>query len=813
MNALRMKEAEALNDRGAYTSRLINVSNGEEVIRIRHESPVQHVVFSPVSNLLVAADQNHLLLIDIASKAELARLEIEARRIAFSLNGRILVVTHSYPEEIGIFDALTGDKINGFEQKGVWEISFSPDSRYFLARGIDDARIIEAATGRELLRGGTSITRFQPKNVENVSANCQASDEQVFASAAGDRLILRGVDGRERYQKELHAPITAITFSPDGCFLAVGTGGGFQDKLFAEREASHDTLWLFEAATGRELFRNKHEYAIERLAFRPDSRLLVTSEGQLGRVVMHYIAVPQGRYIGRMEHPGELADLDFVQNGRIIVTRSPTGSIQFIDPLGGRDVTRIDHGGEIGHLSFSNDGRYMATQSAGGRAKLIELESGREVTRIKPGKGISPSAVGFSPDSQFLVVGDGEGSLRKIETSTGHETVLTKHGSRIDHLAFSSDGSMLAFSVEEDNLAVVVEPATGREITRIPLDEQCYGIEFSSDSRLLAIASQDKTVRIIEVASGHLVARIEHGDSVLSSDLAFSPDGQFLATNTRKDPTRLFQAVSGHEIVRIEQDSRSLAKFAFSPDGRSLAASGKDNVMLLLSTETGHEFARIEHGGRIITRIVFSPDSRFLTTTSSVPSENLTTTSKDSIVRIIEAASGRNIAQFKYDGEVSAIAFSPDSRLLGTGSTDGAVRLIEPASGREIARIEHGGPVRALTFSPNGRFLATGSENKMALVLRTEQGQEGREVARVEHGGRVWWVGFSPDSRVLVTFSEIGVVRVIRPDPEYVFDLLCHRAGQNLSRAEWNTYIGPTESWRPTCANWHNPEETQASAN
>jgi WD40 repeat protein len=264
---------------------------------------------------------------------------------------------------------------------------------------------------------------------------------------------------------------------------------------------------------------------------------------------------------------------------------------------------------------------------------------------------------------------------------------------------------MLAFSVEEDNLAVVVEPAIGREITRIPLDERCYGVEFSSDNRLLAIASQDKTVRIVEVASGHLVARIEHEDSILlrSSELAFSPDGRFLATNSRKDPTRLFEAATGREIARFE------GGFAFGPDSRSLAVAVK-NDLRLISPETGHEFARIEHGGPI-RQFAFSPDGRLLVTTSEDAAALQDKTSTGDLVRFLKAATGEEIAQFKHDGVAGRIMFSPDSRLLAIASNGGAVRLIEAASGRGIAYAEHGGQLSDMRFSRDGRFLVTGSKN------------------------------------------------------------------------------------------------------
>src|SRR5207249_4314696 len=152
-----------------------------------------------------------------------------------------------------------------------------------------------------------------------------------------------------------------------------------------------------------------------------------------------------------------------------------------------------------------------------------------------------------------------------------------------------------------------------------------------------------------------------------------------------------------------------------------------------------------------------------------------------------------------HDGVVQSIAFSLDGRFLATGSADNTARLMETAHGTEVARVLHGGAVYGVALSPDGRFLATGSGDNTARLFAIPSG---REMARVVHGGAVSRVLLSPDGRFLATGSVDKMARLVWADPQYLFDLLCTKAGRNLRQGEWASFLGPGEPWRPTCTSW-----------
>lgn len=98
---------------------------------------------------------------------------------------------------------------------------------------------------------------------------------------------------------------------------------------------------------------------------------------------------------------------------------------------------------------------------------------------------------------------------------------------------------------------------------------------FSPDSRTIAIASSDGSVRLWDVATT-AVRRTLNGHQQGVRRVAFSPDGRWLASAGQDNTLRVWNIESGRQAARLDVTTAKINAVVFSPDGSLLAAGGGD---------------------------------------------------------------------------------------------------------------------------------------------------------------------------------------------------------------------------------------------
>lgn len=277
-------------------------------------------------------------------------------------------------------------------------------------------------------------------------------------------------------------------------------------------------------------------------------------------------------------------------------------------------------------------------------------------------------------------------------------------------------------------------------------------LAFAPNSRVLATASDDKTVKLWDAANGQLITTLTgHEGGVY--DLRFSPDGQTLASLSDDKKPRLWNVSTGQLQATLLGHKGKVRNLEFSRDGRTIVTGSDDGTAKLWDAATGKLRATLtvtKYDGPLkralsgdaydlfaFPRGYFSPDGQTVLTVSG-----------DRTPKLWDTATGTLKARLEHDKGSMEAVFSPNGRWVATESYDGDVRLWETETG-QLRRllVGHRNTIYDLSFSPDGQTLATGSFDRTAILWDVTSGNVKYQLGGFD--GRVPRVAFSADGTLL----------------------------------------------------------------
>ncbi|KAI9676686.1 MAG: hypothetical protein M1829_003005 [Trizodia sp. TS-e1964] len=244
---------------------------------------------------------------------------------------------------------------------------------------------------------------------------------------------------------------------------------------------------------------------------------------------------------------------------------------------------------------------------------------------------------------------------------------LEGHSGRVISVAFSHDSKQLA-SASWDKTIKIWNPASGFCLQTLEGHNECVkSVAFSHDSKQLASASWDKTIKIWDPASGSCLQTLEgHSDCV-----TFSHDSKQLASASWDKTIKIWNPASGSCLRTLEGHSGEVISVAFSHDSKQLASASWDKTIKIWNPASGFCLQTLEGHSGGVNSVAFSHNSK-----------QLASTSFDKTIKIWNPASGFCLQTLEGHNEwVKSVAFSLDSKQLASASTDETIKIWDTASG------------------------------------------------------------------------------------------------------------------------------------
>lgn len=274
-------------------------------------------------------------------------------------------------------------------------------------------------------------------------------------------------------------------------------------------------------------------------------------------------------------------------------------------------------------------------------------------------------------------------------------------------LAFSPNGRMLA-AASEDGKVRLLDPASGRSL-RSPISSKVAGergMAFSPDSQTLALAGADGAVRLLDPAGGGPARTSIPG---LAASVAFSPSGRVLAIGGADGTMRLYDRATDRQ-VEVKAGSQAIMSVAFSEDGARLVTGDLHGMVRLFDAASGWPvgpppFIADEeqgmHRNPPVLSVGFAPDGKTVLAASQF-----------SVARY-DAITGEPVGSMMRG--VGSVAISSDFTRIAINTDADTAQVFDIVSGAAV------GPpgvlvapqqepalfgVNAMALSPNGKTLA-----------------------------------------------------------------------------------------------------------
>lgn len=277
--------------------------------------------------------------------------------------------------------------------------------------------------------------------------------------------------------------------------------------------------------------------------------------------------------------------------------------------------------------------------------------------------------------------------------------VLQGHRLPVLKVAFHPTFNLIA-SASEDTTVKIWDWETGEfERTLKGHTRAVNDVDFDSKGNLLVTCSSDLFIKIWDVQNEWKNTKTFPGHEHTVSCVRFMPGDQHIVSASRDRTIRIFDVATTHLVRTISGHTDWVRCVVPSDDGRLIASCSTDQTARVcdpLNGELKMEFRGHDH---TIEVVVFAPIAAYAairesagipnTDRSKRPGAYIATGSRDKTIKLWDVQSGQMLRTLAgHDNWVRALVFHPTGKFLLSASDDYTIRVWELATGRCVKTVQ-----------------------------------------------------------------------------------------------------------------------------
>ncbi len=712
--------------------------------------------------------QNATLAAQLASRSESLRVEDPAKvelSALLSAESLIRLPTPEADHTLRSSLALLRKSFRTVTHRGaINSLSLSPDGLW-LATGSDDrtAEVVLLNTGESL---APLIHEHRITQVEF------SPDGALLASAGGKTIKILDLI----HKREL-PPITV-----DGTVLLLSFGGS--NRLAV---ATSHFVTVYNALTHEQLAEFDRKQGVRSVRVDISGRFIAIASGTTVQVS----SISPKKDFPPVDTGGTARLMRFNPAGTLVAIAMTENSVRIYNTATGVAFGQPLHvQGLISALAFSEDGRLIAV--AAGNTVVIFMVSDHceEVSQIHDQYDIL--TIAFVGEGAMIAVAHGNRTVQVFESRSTRLIVNFIHPGPVIAMDVSNR-PVPTVAIAAGKVAQVFSLSRGHNAIPIWEHLKIERAAFSSNGRL--IITEKGKAYVLNVENGGQLDIVPGSDYPISS-ISYSSDARFIVLTKEirgGQITQLFESRDGGAVLQSSDiQATAVVASAFSVDGYLLAIAGDNTRSQYGENQAYLRIFRpspLQQGGGVkicpglAQSVAVSPNHQFAA---------IGTSSYLCMFRLQQASEFR--ANY---GKITAIDFSPDNHLIAIGSETGDIHVMDTTGAEVFNASNHESPVTAVQFDQDSTTLASLTSNG---------------VLRVFNVTRKVQINRFPESRVRAfTFRNKHLITLLMDEPGPILqthplssgDLVqqaCSILSRNLSRSEWNMYLG-SEPYRKTCRN------------